>query len=222
MAVSEAQKKSAQKWDAANLDRVSIAMPKGMKAMVKAAAAVAGESMNQYIIGATEQRMNGLQQPAGAPQGMGAILTPETLKTAQEAAQKAGETVSVFVARAVDVQAKRDNVTRAMRPKEKARMNPRLKKKGGGCCPRPLYGDYGTIYALPRPGALGRCLPLYFGQDFAREQRIGNPAALAACCRPFSGRWPLYHSPERIVRSSLRPHPRDCPNIRSCLRYAPV
>ena len=80
MAVSEAQKKSAQKWDAANLDRVSIAMPKGMKDMVKAAAAVAGESMNQYIIGATEQRMNGLQQPAGAPQGMGAILTPETLK----------------------------------------------------------------------------------------------------------------------------------------------
>ena len=120
MAVSEAQKKSAQKWDAANLDRVSIAMPKGMKDMVKAAAAVAGESMNQYIIGATEQRINGPQQPAGAPQGMGAILTPETLKTAQEAAQKAGETVSVFVARAVDVQAKRDNVTRAMRPKEKA------------------------------------------------------------------------------------------------------
>lgn len=56
MPVSEAQKKSAQKWDAANLDRVSIAMPKGMKDTVKAAAAVAGESMNQYIIGATEQR----------------------------------------------------------------------------------------------------------------------------------------------------------------------
>lgn len=120
MAVSESRKKANLKWDAANLDRVSIAMPKGMKDMVKAAAAVAGESMNQYIIGATEQRMNGLQQPAGSPQGMGAILTPETLKTAQEAAQKAGETVSVFVARAVDVQAKRDNVTRAMRPKEKA------------------------------------------------------------------------------------------------------
>ena len=39
MAVSEAQKKSAKKWDAANLDRVSIAMPKGMKDTVKAAAA---------------------------------------------------------------------------------------------------------------------------------------------------------------------------------------
>lgn len=121
MAVSEAQKKSAQKWDAANLDRVSIAMPKGMKDTVKAAAAVAGESMNQYIIGATEQRINGLQQPAGASQGMGAIiLTPAALKTAQEAAQRAGETVPAFVGRAIETQAQRDKVIQAMKPKEKA------------------------------------------------------------------------------------------------------
>nr|DAF53656.1 MAG TPA: MNT REPRESSOR MUTANT WITH C-TERMINAL REGULATION [Siphoviridae sp. ctMRT7] len=118
MAVSEAQKKSAQKWDAANLDRVSIAMPKGMKDMVKAAAAVAGESMNQYIIGATEQRINGLQQPAGAPQGMGAILTPAALKTAQEAAQRAGETVPAFVSRAVDIQAKRDKIMQGLKTKQ--------------------------------------------------------------------------------------------------------
>ena len=120
MAVSEAQKKSAQKWDAANLDRVSIAMPKGMKDTVKAAAAVAGESMNQYIIGATEQRINGPQKPAGAPQGDGAILTPAALKTAQEAAQRAGETVPAFVGRAVETQAQRDKVMQAMRTKEKA------------------------------------------------------------------------------------------------------
>ena len=120
MAVSEAQKKSAQKWDAANLDRVSIAMPKGMKDTVKAAAAVAGESMNQYIIGATEQRINGLQQPAGAPQGGVAILTPAALKTAQEAAQRAGETVPAFVGRAVETQEQRDKVMQAMRTKEKA------------------------------------------------------------------------------------------------------
>ena len=120
MAVSEAQKKSAQKWDAANLDRVSIAMPKGMKDTLKAAAGIAGESMNQYIIGAVEQRISSPHETAGAAQGMGAILSPETLKTAQEAAQKSGETVSVFVARAVDVQAQRDNVTRTMRLKEKA------------------------------------------------------------------------------------------------------
>mgnify|MGYP003103304876 FL=1 len=118
MAVSEAQKKSAQKWDAANLDRVSIAMPKGMKDMVKAAAAVAGESMNQYIIGATEQRINGLQQPAGAPQCMGAIITPAALKVAQEAAQRAGETVPAFVSRAVDIQAKRDKIMQGLKTKQ--------------------------------------------------------------------------------------------------------
>lgn len=118
MAVSESRKKANQKWDAANLDRVSIAMPKGMKDTVKAAAAVAGESMNQYIIGATEQRINGLQQPAGAPQGMGAILTPSALKTAQEAAQRAGETVPAFVSRAVDIQAKRDKIIQGLKTKQ--------------------------------------------------------------------------------------------------------
>ena len=118
MAVSESRKKANLKWDAANLDRVSIAMPKGMKDTVKAAAAAAGESMNQYIITAIDQRMTGTH--SGATQGSEVILTPGTLKTAQEAAQNAGETVSAFVGRAVETQAQRDKLTLAMRPKEKA------------------------------------------------------------------------------------------------------
>ena len=112
MAVSEAQKKSAQKWDAANLDRVSIAMPKGMKDTVKAAAAAAGESMNQYIIGATEQRISG-KSPQNAAESNGslsAILTPDALKTAQEAAQRAGEGIPEFVSRAVTNQNQRDKM----------------------------------------------------------------------------------------------------------------
>ena len=116
MAIPESRKKANQKWDAANLDRVSIAMAKGKKDEIKAAAVVAGESMNQYIITAIEQRMTGM--PSEAPQGAGAILTPETLKMAAEAAQNAGETVSVFVGRAVETQAQRDKLTQAMRKKE--------------------------------------------------------------------------------------------------------
>ena len=54
------------------------------------------------------------------PQGSGDILTPEALKTAQDAAEKAGETVPEFVGRAVETQAKRDKVALAIRPKEKA------------------------------------------------------------------------------------------------------
>ena len=116
MAIPESRKKANQKWDAANLDRVSIAMAKGKKDEIKAAAVVAGESMNQYIITAIDQRMTGT--PSEAPQGAGAILTPEALKTAVEAAQNAGETVSVFVGRAVETQAQRDKLTQAMRKKE--------------------------------------------------------------------------------------------------------
>lgn len=115
MAVSEAQKKSAQKWDAANLDRVSIAMPKGMKDTVKAAAAAAGESMNQYIIGATEQRMSGAQNVAETKESMGAILAPDALKIAQEAAQRAGEDIPAFVSRAVANQNQRDKVAMSLR-----------------------------------------------------------------------------------------------------------
>ena len=54
---TEARKENNKKWDAANLDRVSIAIPKGRKDVIKAAAAAAGESMNQYIITAVDRRI---------------------------------------------------------------------------------------------------------------------------------------------------------------------
>lgn len=117
MPVSEAQKRSAQKWDAANLDRVSIAMPKGMKDTTKAAATAAGESMNQYIIGAVEQRMGA--QPAASPQESASeVLTRETLHRAQQAAELTGETVAAFVDRAVETQAQRDKIAQKMKPVE--------------------------------------------------------------------------------------------------------
>ena len=62
---TEAKKRNNRKWDAANLDRVSIAMSKGKKDEIKAAAATAGESMNQYIITAVDQRMERDKQEGG-------------------------------------------------------------------------------------------------------------------------------------------------------------
>lgn len=55
---TEAQKKSAKKWDAENLDRLSIALPKGMKDKIKAAAGEGG-SVNGFIREAVEARLNG-------------------------------------------------------------------------------------------------------------------------------------------------------------------
>lgn len=121
MAVSKAQQKAVNKYMAANYDRINLTVPKGRKDEIQAFAAQTGESVNGFINRAIGEAMGeSPRQPAGAPQGMGAILTPAALKTAQEAAQRAGETVPAFVGRAVETQAQRDKVMQAMRTKEKA------------------------------------------------------------------------------------------------------
>ena len=119
MPMSEKKKASNKKWDVANIDRLSIATQKGEREKIKAAAAEAGESVNQYIIGAISARMNGpsiSQQAASAPrtaeQGEGVPPTPaeqesapvlsvEALEMARRAAAAAGEDLPAFLARAV-------------------------------------------------------------------------------------------------------------------------
>lgn len=99
---TEAQKKSAKKWDAENLDRVSVALPKGMKADIKAAAGDGG-SVNGFIREAVEARLKGdtpkptpttaaenatesTQDAAGAILAGGAVCLPsEEEKSAQNA-----------------------------------------------------------------------------------------------------------------------------------------
>lgn len=121
MAVSKAQQNATNKWIAKVYDRINLTVPKGRKEEIQAFAAQTGESVNGFINRAIGEAMGeSPQQPAGAPQGMGAILTPAALKTAQEAAQRAGETVPAFVGRAIETQAQRDKVIQAMKPREKA------------------------------------------------------------------------------------------------------
>ena len=66
---TEAQKKSAQKWDAANLDRVSIAMPKGKKDIIKAHAEAHSESVNGFINRAIDETMERDKIDPGAAEG---------------------------------------------------------------------------------------------------------------------------------------------------------
>lgn len=65
---TDSVKQSNRTWDANNLDRMSLALPKGKKAEIQAAAGRVGESMNQYIKGAIDQRLArdaaGTDQPA--------------------------------------------------------------------------------------------------------------------------------------------------------------
>lgn len=64
MATTKAQQKAVQKYVQNNYDRVVLTMPKGKKEEIKAAAATAGESMNQYILAAVDLHME-RDRPAG-------------------------------------------------------------------------------------------------------------------------------------------------------------
>lgn len=112
---------SIKRYEDKAYDKVLVRMPKGRKDEIQTFAAQTGESVNGFINRAIGEAMGeSPQKPAGAPQGEGAILTPAALKTAQEAAQRAGEMVPAFVGRAIETQAQRDKVIQAMKPKEKA------------------------------------------------------------------------------------------------------
>ena len=116
---TEAKKKGNRKWDAANLDRISVAAPKGRKDAIKAHAEVRGESVNSFINRAIEETMErDCLTPDSAPErpggGGGIHLPPETLKTAQSAAEAAGEPLPDFVSRAVENQAQRDKIARRL------------------------------------------------------------------------------------------------------------
>ena len=118
MAVSKAQQKAVSKYMKENYDVYQIRMPKGRKDIIKAHAEAQGESINGFINRAIDETMAGT--PHKTPQegfetGGAILLTPEALKTAQEAAQEAGETVPAFICRAVEVQAKRDKLLHGMK-----------------------------------------------------------------------------------------------------------
>lgn len=147
MPVSEAKKKANARWNASK-DNIMIRPEKEAGAAIRAAALAAGQSNQQYILQATQERMerdsNGrTDAPAEIPQdgagdvsGVGGgILTPAALETATGAAQKTGETVSAFVERAVTVQAQRDKASLRMginpaKPKDGWRRRRALSGKG--------------------------------------------------------------------------------------------
>lgn len=118
MPVSKAQQKAVNKYMAANYDRINLTVAKGQRDTIKVAAAAVGESVNAYINTAITLRMGQdgggtpLTRPQEAlegPRGTGAVFLPSAaIKTAREAAEAAGETVPVFVARAISETAERE------------------------------------------------------------------------------------------------------------------
>ena len=139
MAVSKAQQASVNKYVKSNYDRINVTMPKGEKEVIQGYAAAQGESVNGFIVRAVRERIErddgGVAAPGAAPAervlaetastspqrpaevttGAESIPLPsDTLEVAQRAAEAVGETIPVFVARAVETQAQRDATARKL------------------------------------------------------------------------------------------------------------
>lgn len=105
---SAAQIKAAQKWQAANVDRLSLVVPKGQRDEIKTAAAVAGESVNAYIIAAIRARMgnaDGGAAPAAEIVQAGAdglTLPAEVARLASHAAKLAGTDPATWARQALE------------------------------------------------------------------------------------------------------------------------
>ena len=62
VATTKAQQKAVAKYESKVYDKTLIRMPKGNLAIIKSAAEKKGESLNAYIIGAIEKRMEAEQE----------------------------------------------------------------------------------------------------------------------------------------------------------------
>ena len=93
---TEARKAGNRKWDAANLDRISIAAPKGTKERWKAVAIAQDKSLNQLIVEAVDNQISQDRRkcPCEAregPSGGEKVYLPSEQEKAQETAQNGEE-----------------------------------------------------------------------------------------------------------------------------------
>lgn len=115
---TEAQKR-AHKSYIAKFARLEIRTTVEQREAIQSHASSHGESVNGFIGRAISETMarDGADRPqeaTGQPAGAGVALPSETLETAQRAAEAAGEATEQFISRAVETQAKQDEVIRKM------------------------------------------------------------------------------------------------------------
>lgn len=129
MAPSESQKRASLKWDKENMIVLGCKVKRTQAAAFKSYCAERGQTSNtalkDYVLGCIGEGESPQEATGGstaAPAGGGGILSPDTLKAAQRAAEATGETVPVFIARAVETQAQRDktSLTLGLNPTKKA------------------------------------------------------------------------------------------------------
>ena len=115
--MGKASTRAHNKYNAKAYDRINLTVAKGQKENIQAHATAHGESVNGFIGRAIVETMerdgaDGPQEAAGAAAGTGGVsLSPDALDAAQQAAERTGEAVGEFLARAAQAQAKRDEIS---------------------------------------------------------------------------------------------------------------
>jgi len=74
---TEAKKNNNRKWDANNLDRISVALPKGYKARLQDLATNHGQSVNGFLKTLIDEAME--RDAAGGGSGFSAPVDDRTL-----------------------------------------------------------------------------------------------------------------------------------------------
>ena len=115
MAVPDSKKKANLKWDNANMATLACKVKKEQAEQFKTYCSNIGETVNSILQDYVAECIAGdgrkaAQNAAESNGSLSAILTPDALKTAQEAAQRAGEGIPEFVSRAVTNQNQRDKM----------------------------------------------------------------------------------------------------------------
>ena len=108
MGATEAQKRAALKWNKSR-DSMTIRPDKKTGAAIRAAAAEAGQSNQQYILQATMDRINGSGSSSDSA-GSGADHYNLDRGKIEKHIEKTGETAPEFVNRAVNDTIKRDDI----------------------------------------------------------------------------------------------------------------
>lgn len=109
--ITKAQRDAVSRYEAKNYDKTLIRLQKGTLDRVRAAADVAGQSLNGYIAAAIDREMAGGHDGAGTG-ATGYRLPPADQQQATTAAKDAGEDLGAWISRAIKDQADRDKKMR--------------------------------------------------------------------------------------------------------------
>ena len=118
MAPSESQKRASLKWDKENMIVLGCKVKRTQATAFKSYCAERGLTSNtalkDYVLGCIGEGENSqaaIEGPTAAQAGGGGILSSDTLKAAQRAAEAQGESTTGFINRAIDETMERDKAS---------------------------------------------------------------------------------------------------------------